>query len=227
MGSLHTVAAAGENLVSRSARSWHVAKVADNSATFPISTNCNDGEGLPQLPSTVGTAEQRENATTGESEQATNSANLGLSRRSLQVMEVANNNVSSRVSATRSREECLQRLPSTVATSGQPGNTQMGPSGHTANLSDLDSLSGSRLHDSEEVNHTAFGPASEPYDEQRRLLYPVDAVDAVGQAGRSGWASSDHFANSANSDVPLHRGLQERQGKAMSIACLYSTDAQQ
>ena len=133
-------------------------------------------------------------------------------------MEVANNNVSSRVSATRSREECLQRLPSTVGTSGQLGNTQMGPSGHTANLSDLDSLSGSRLHDVEEVNHTAFGPASEPYDEQRHLLYPVDAVDAVGQAGRSSLASSDHIANSANSDVPLHRGLQERQGKAMSIA---------
>ena len=94
----------------------------------------------------------------------------------------------------------------------------MGPSGHTANLSDLDSLSGSRLHDAEEVNHTAFRPASEPYDEQRHLLYPVDAVDAVGQAGRSSLASSDHIANSANSDVPLHRGLQERQGNAMSIA---------
>ena len=133
-------------------------------------------------------------------------------------MEVANNNVSSHVSATRSREGCLQRLPSTVAASGQLGNTQMSPSGHTANLSDLDSLSGSRLHDAEEVNHTAFGPASEPYDEQRHLLYPVDAVDAVGQAGRSSLASSDHIANSANSDVPLHRGLQERQGNAMSIA---------
>ena len=104
LGSLHTVAATGENLVSQSARSWHVAKVADNSDTFPISTNCNDGEGLQQLPSTVGTAEQRENATTSESEQAANSANLGLSRRSLQVMEVANNNISSHVSATLSRE---------------------------------------------------------------------------------------------------------------------------
>ena len=46
----------------------------------------------------------------------------------------------------------------------------MSPSGHTANLSDLDSLSGSRLHDAEEVNHTAFGPASEPCDEKRHLL---------------------------------------------------------
>ena len=34
LGSLHTVAATGENLVSQSARSWHVTKVADNSATF-------------------------------------------------------------------------------------------------------------------------------------------------------------------------------------------------
>ena len=111
-------------------------------------------------------------------------------------MEVANNNVSSHVSATRSRKGCLQRLPSTVATSGQLGNTQMGPSGHTANLSDFDSLSGSRLHDAEEVNHTAFRPASEPYDEQRHLLHPVDAVDAVGEAGCSNSASSDHAANS-------------------------------
>ena len=55
-------------------------------------------------------------------------------------MEVANNNVSSHVSATRSSEECLQRLPSTVATSAQLENTQMGPSGRTANLSDFDSL---------------------------------------------------------------------------------------
>ena len=31
-------------------------------------------------------------------------------------------------------------------------------------------------------------------------------------------ASSDHVTNSANSDVPLHRGLHERQGNAMSIA---------
>ena len=62
----------------------------------------------------------------------------------------------------------------------QLGDTQMSPSGHTANLSDLDSLLESRLHDAEEVNHTAFRPASEPYDEQRHLLYPVDAVDAVG-----------------------------------------------
>ena len=137
-------------------------------------------------------------------------------------MEVANNNVSSRVSATRSREGCLQRLPSTVATSAQLGNTQMGPSGHTANLSDFDSLSESRLHDAEEVNHTEFRPASEPYDEQRHLLHPVDAVDAVGEAGCSSLASSDHIANSANSDVPLHRGLHERQGN-----CLHSTDAQQ
>ena len=30
LGSLHTVAATGENLVSQSARSWQVAKVADN-----------------------------------------------------------------------------------------------------------------------------------------------------------------------------------------------------
>ena len=132
-------------------------------------------------------------------------------------MEVANNNVSSHVSATRSREGCLQRLPSTVAVSGQLGNTQMSPSGHTANLSDLDSLSGSRLHDAEEVNHTAFGPASEPYDKQRHLLYPVDAVDAVGQAGRSSLASSDHIANSANSDVPLHRGPRERRREVLAL----------
>ena len=56
-------------------------------------------------------------------------------------MEVANNNVSSRVSPARSRVECLQRLPSMVAASGQLGDTQMSPSGYTANLSDLDSLS--------------------------------------------------------------------------------------
>ena len=89
LGSLHT-AATSENLVSQSARSWQAAKVADNSATFPVSANCNDGEGLQQLPSTVGTAEQRENATTSASEQAATFANLdSSSRRSLQVTEIA------------------------------------------------------------------------------------------------------------------------------------------
>ena len=76
LGSLHTVAAASENLVSLSARSWQVAKVADNDAVLHISANYNDGEGLQQLPSTVGTIEQRENATTGASEQAENFAHI-------------------------------------------------------------------------------------------------------------------------------------------------------
>ena len=90
----------------------------------------------------------------------------------------------------------------------------MGPSEHAADLSNFDSLSKSSLHDAEEVIHTA----SEPCDEQRLLLYPADAVDAVGEAGCSSLASSDHVANSANSDVPLHRSLHELQDNARAIA---------
>ena len=137
MGSLHTVAATSENLVSLSARSWQVPKIADNDAVSHISANDNKGEGLQQLPSTVGTAEQRENATTGASEQAANFANLGSSLESLQVTKIANSNVSSHGSATRSREERLLRLPSLVGSSGQLGNTRMGPSEHAANLRNL------------------------------------------------------------------------------------------
>ena len=93
IGPLHTVAATSENLVSLSARSWQVAKVADNDAVSHNSANYNKGEGLQQLPSTGDTIEQRENATTGASEQAENFANPGLSRRSLHVTEIANSNV--------------------------------------------------------------------------------------------------------------------------------------
>ena len=58
LGSLHTVAATSENLVSLSARSWQVAKVADNKAVLHISANYNDGEDLQRLPSMVGTIGQ-------------------------------------------------------------------------------------------------------------------------------------------------------------------------
>ena len=93
----------------------------------------------------------------------------------------------------------------------------MSPSEHAANFAKFDSLSLGSLHDVEEVIHTAFRPASEPCDEERHLLYPADAVDVVGEAGCSSLASSDHVANSANSDVPLHRSLHESQDDAMSI----------
>ena len=218
LGSLHIAAATSENLVSLSARSWQVAKVADNKVVLHISANSNNGEGLQQPPSTVDTIEQRENATTGASEQAANSANPGSSLRSLQVTEIANSNVSSHGSATRSREERLLRLPSLVGSSGQLGNMRMGPSEHAANLSKFDSLAINSLQVVEKAIHTAVRPASEPCDEERHLLYQADAVDADGEVGCSSLASSDHVANSANSDVPLHRGLHKREGNAMSSA---------
>ena len=56
-------------------REGPVLKTADNDAVSHNSANYNKGEGLQQLPSIVGTAEQRENATTGASEQAANEAN--------------------------------------------------------------------------------------------------------------------------------------------------------
>ena len=49
-------------------------------------------------------------------------------------------------------------------------------------------------------------------------IYQADAVDAVGEAGCSSLASSDHVVNSANSDVPLHRSLHELQDNASAIA---------
>ena len=94
----------------------------------------------------------------------------------------------------------------------------MGPSEHAANLSKFDSLAISSLHVVDKVIHTAVRPASEPCDEERHLLYQADAVDAVGEAGCSSLASSDHVANSANSDVPLHKGLHELQDNARAIA---------
>ena len=78
--------------------------------------NYNDGEGQKQLPSTVGTIEQRENAAAGASERATNFANPGSSLGSLQATEIANSNVSSHGFATRSREERLLRLDGSIRT---------------------------------------------------------------------------------------------------------------
>ena len=107
--------------------------------------------------------------------------------------------------------DCLARLAAV-------GSLRMGPSEHAANLSKFDSLSMSSLHVVEKVIHTAVRPASEPCDEERHLLYQADAVDAVGEAGCSNLASSDHAANSANSDVSMHRGLHELQDNARAIA---------
>ena len=218
LGSLHTVAATSENLVSLSARSWQVPKIADNDAVSHISANDNKGEGLQQLPSTVGTAEQRENATTGASERAANFENLGSSLDSAQVTKIANSNATAHGSATRSTEERLLRLPSMAGSSGQLENTRMGPSEHAANLSKFDPLATSSLQGVEKVIHTAVRPASGPCDNERHLPYPADIADAVGEAGRSNSASSDHAANSANSDISMHRGLHESQDNARSIA---------
>ena len=74
----------------------------------------------------------------------------------------------------------------------------------------------SSLHDVEEVIHTAFRPASELCDEERRLLYLADAVGAVGEAGHLCLASSEHVATSANPDTPL-QSLHELQD-AMATA---------
>ena len=87
---------------------------------------------------------------------------------------------------------------------GSSGQLRMGPSEHAANLSKFDPLATSSLQGVEKVIHTAVRPASEPCDEERHLLYQADAVDAVGEVRCSSLASSDHVANSANSDVPLH-----------------------
>ena len=134
-----------------------------------------------RLPITVGTSGQQENTQMSPSEHVANSANSSLLLMgSLQVAEIADSSVISHASATRSGGERLQRLPSTVGTSGQLGNAQMGPSEHAANLSKFDSLSMSSLHVVEKVIHTAVRPASEPCDEERHLLYQADAVDAVG-----------------------------------------------
>ena len=105
-----------------------------------------------------------------------------------------------------------------VGSSGQLGNMRMGPSEHAANLSKFDSLAISSLQVVEKAIHTAVRPASEPCDNERHLLYQADAVDAVGEACCSNLASSDHVANSANSDVLLHRFLHELQDTAMYIA---------
>ena len=93
-----------------------------------------------------------------------------------------------------------------------------GPSEHAANLSKFDSLAINSLQVVEKVIHTAVRPASEPCGAERHLLYQTDAVDAVGEVGCSSLASSDHVANSANSDVPLHRSLHELQDNARVIA---------
>ena len=87
LGSLHTVAATGENLVSLSARSWQVAKVADNNAVLHISANYNNGEDLQQLPSMVGTIGQPKNAQLGSryTVAATSENPVSLSARSWQV----------------------------------------------------------------------------------------------------------------------------------------------
>ena len=92
----------------------------------------------------------------------------------------------------------------------------MGPSEHAANLSEFDPLATSSLQVVDKVIHTAVRPAS--CDNERHLPYPADIVDAVGEAGCSNLASSDHAANSANSDVSMHRGLHELQDNARAIA---------
>ena len=93
LGSLHTVAATSENLVSLSARSWQVAKVADNNAVLHISANYNNGEDLQQLPSMVGTIGQPQNTQLGllHIVAATSENIVSLSARSWQVAKVADN----------------------------------------------------------------------------------------------------------------------------------------
>ena len=111
-----------------------------------------------------------------------------------------------------------ERLLGMAGSSGQLENTRMGPSEHAANLSKFDPLATSSLQGVEKVIHTAVRPASGPCDNERHLPYPSDIADAVGEAGCSSLASSDHAANSANSDVSMHRGLHESQDNARSIA---------
>ena len=207
-----------KNLISRSARSWQLPKIADNDAVSHIYANDNKGEGLRQLPSTVGTAEQRENTTTGASNRAANFENLGSSLDSLQVTKIANSNATAHDSAICSTEERLLRLPGMAGSIGQLENTRMGLSDHAANLSEFDPLATSSLQVGDKVTHAAVRPASGPYDNERHSPYSANIADAVGEAGCSSLTSSDHAANSANSDVSMHKGVHESKGNARSVA---------
>ena len=151
-----------------------------------MSANYNDGEGLQQLSSTVGTIEQRENATTGASERTTNVANPGSSLGSLQVTEIANSNVSSHGSATRSREERLLRLPSTVGSSGQLGNMRTGPSEHAANLSKFDSLAINSLQVVEKAT-LQFGLLPSPVTKSDIYSIRPTQSTQLGKLGAQAW----------------------------------------
>ena len=135
-----------------------------------------------QLPNTVYTIGQQENARTVASEQTAPVVNLATPPVSaLHSKKIANIDVISRTFASDSKEEHPQQLPNTVYTTGQQENTRTVASEQTAPVVNLATPSVGALHSEKIAN---IGVISRTFASNSKEEHPQQLPNTVYTTGQ-------------------------------------------
>ena len=179
----------------QSARGLQAPKIADSSDNLHVFAPGSKEERRQQLPNTVYTIGQQENARTVASEQTAPVVNLATPPvNALHSKKIANIDVISRTFASVSKEEHPQQLPNTVYTTGQQENTRTVASEQTAPVVNLATPSVSALHSKKIANIDIISRTFAMDSKEECPQQLSDTVCSIGQQENTCAVASDHTA---------------------------------